>query len=193
MSARHRRGAPPPENEYASSSEEEDAFATLKPIKPRINKFDNDRVPVSSASRPSNVPVTSEISECHEEVSDTMAAKNDPVKISVTSSMKRHHGAISSSRKAKMDALLQELNDEKKTITAKQKRPFNQRVSGSFVQPGEEDITTNLFVGNLAPCLTEEQVYDVFAQFGEIKNFSLLSVQLKRSLSIPYLQEGHFF
>lgn len=70
-----------------------------------------------------------------------------------------------------MDALLQELNDEKKTIIAKQKRPSHQRVSGSFVQPGEEDITTNLFVGNLAPCLTEEQVYDVFGQFGEIMTF----------------------
>jgi U2-associated protein SR140 len=38
---------------------------------------------------------------------------------------------------------------------------------GSFVQPGEEHLTTNIFAGNLAPSITEEQMTDLFRQFGE--------------------------
>lgn len=167
MSSRHRRGDPPPES--SSSSDEEDVFSSLKLKKRRVTGAD-DEVKHASAA---NVPTTSQVSESSE-ASNKPATNNLPVKAPVTSSMKRHHGAISSSRKAKMDALLQELNAEK--INVNQKPPSSQRVSGSFVQPGEENITTNLFVGNLAPHLTEEQVYDVFVQFGEIQ-YLFLSVQ----------------
>ena len=38
---------------------------------------------------------------------------------------------------------------------------------GSFVRPGEEHLTTNLFVGNLATSITEEQLAELFSQFGE--------------------------
>jgi RNA recognition motif-containing protein len=38
---------------------------------------------------------------------------------------------------------------------------------GSYVDPGDEDSTTNIFVGNLAPSITEEQMTDLFRQFGE--------------------------
>lgn len=43
----------------------------------------------------------------------------------------------------------------------------NQRTGGSFVDPGDELITTNIFVGNLAPNITEEQMTELFRQFGE--------------------------
>jgi U2-associated protein SR140 len=43
----------------------------------------------------------------------------------------------------------------------------NQRTGGSFVDPGDELITTNIFVGNLAPNVTEEQMTELFRQFGE--------------------------
>jgi U2-associated protein SR140 len=169
MSTRHRRGAPSSESGDTSSSEEDDVFATLKK-KSRLSKPDAEDALNSSTL---SVPTTCEATNL-DKGSTTITGINH-VKASITSSMKRHHGAISSSRKAKMDALLHELNAET-NILSKQPRPSNQRVSGSFVQPGEEDITTNLFVGNLAPHLTEEQVYDVFVQFGEIK--SNKSVQL---------------
>lgn len=39
---------------------------------------------------------------------------------------------------------------------------------GSYVEPGQEHLTTNIFVGNLDPCTTEEELTDVFREFGEI-------------------------
>lgn len=78
--------------------------------------------------------------------------------------MKRHHGS-SDSRKAKMEAVLQQL--EVDTACSSNKRPFVPEKMGSFVQPGEEHLTTNIFVGNLAPSITEEQMTDLFRQFGE--------------------------
>ena len=72
-----------------------------------------------------------------------------------------------------MDALLQELEQEKKHVDrsnlprpGNQHRHFEPIKKGSFVEPGEEYITTNIFVGNLAPTLTEEEVTDLFRQFG---------------------------
>ena len=41
------------------------------------------------------------------------------------------------------------------------------RVSGSYVEPGMEHLTTNLFVGNLDPTTTEEELTDAFRQFGK--------------------------
>ena len=74
--------------------------------------------------------------------------------IAITSSMKRHHKP-SDARKAKMDALLQELESEKDQIPKKSRR-FIPEKKGSFVEPGEEHLTSNLFVGNLAPSIAEE-------------------------------------
>lgn len=71
-----------------------------------------------------------------------------------------------------MDALLQELEQEKKHVDKKhgnrgdRDRHFVPAKKGSYVQAGEEGTTTNLFVGNLAPTLTEEDVTDLFRQFG---------------------------
>ncbi len=38
---------------------------------------------------------------------------------------------------------------------------------GSYVEPGMEHLTTNIFVGNLDPTTTEEELTDAFRQFGE--------------------------
>ena len=91
--------------------------------------------------------------------------------------MKRHHKEMSGSRKAKMDALLQELEHEASRDGSgnsssnrrhgdrqQHRRPLLKK--GSYVEPGQEHVTTNIFVGNLAPTLTEEEVTNVFRQFG---------------------------
>lgn len=103
-----------------------------------------------------------------------------------TSSNKRHHHA-NASRQAKMDALLEELQSTKPTdpststpsedvgsIYAHETsyygdgydRPPPQKM-GSYVEPGQEHLTTNIFVGNLDACTTEEELTDAFRQFGE--------------------------
>jgi hypothetical protein len=103
-----------------------------------------------------------------------------------TSSNKRHHHA-NAARQAKMDALLQELQSTKPSdppaaqaeeecgsIYAHESsfrddgydRPPPQKL-GSYVEPGQEHLTTNIFVGNLHPMTTEEELTDAFRQFGE--------------------------
>jgi hypothetical protein len=84
----------------------------------------------------------------------------------LTSSMKRHHKP-SDQRKAKMDALLQELKAEKNRAPPADPHRFIPEKKGSFVDQAEEHLTTNIFVGNLAPSITEEALTDLFLQFGE--------------------------
>ena len=47
------------------------------------------------------------------------------------------------------------------------RRPPPQKM-GSYVEPGQEHLTTNIFVGNLDPTTTEEELTDKFREFGEI-------------------------
>jgi hypothetical protein len=80
--------------------------------------------------------------------------------------MKRHHVVLSDTRKAKMDALLMELEVAKQK--ASKLPPARKRgIQGSFCDPGEEHMTTNIFVGNLPPTMTEKRLTDLFQQFGE--------------------------
>ncbi|KAL7533798.1 hypothetical protein ACHAWF_004626 [Thalassiosira exigua] len=107
-----------------------------------------------------------------------------------SSSAKRHHH-VSAARQAKMDALLQELQTAKPTDAPRggsggaggyeDHGPIHEedyygrgggggfapRKMGSYVEPGMEHLTTNLFVGNLDPMTTEEELTDAFRQFGE--------------------------
>jgi len=144
-----RRGGAPPEEE--SSSDEEDAFSALSSRKAKP--------PAKAKSAPTDTAASAATNS-----GTTKPSQSFPV--SNTSSMKRHHGT-SGSRKAKMDALLQELEVEKATASTTRRGAFVPEKKGSFVQPGEEHLTTNIFVGNLAPSITEEQLTDLFRQFGE--------------------------
>lgn len=97
-----------------------------------------------------------------------------------TSSNKRHFH-MSSERAAKMDALLKELEHDASLETAEASTAASTVISsdhfyndgfvpnkkGSFVEAGEEHSTTNIFVGNLDPSVTEEMLTDLFRQFGE--------------------------
>jgi hypothetical protein len=115
-----------------------------------------------------------------------------------SSSAKRHHGEVSDARKAKMDAILLELEAETSNRFSnpmetshgnnhqhrsrcynsnmeeqQQQQQQQHRTGGSYVDPGDEEITTNIFVGNLAPSITEEQMTELFRQFGENYFFML--------------------
>lgn len=134
-----RRGQQPEEE---SSSEEDDAFAAL-------SQKANKRLRVESQGDASN----------SQSDPNTTTASTSPkiiLPVSITSSMKRHHKP-NDDRKAKMDALLQELEAEKQKVerTGKDAHRFVPEKKGSFVDPSEEHLTTNIFVGNLAPSITE--------------------------------------
>mmetsp|Transcript_22673 Transcript_22673/g.34869 ORF Transcript_22673/g.34869 Transcript_22673/m.34869 type:complete len:168 (+) Transcript_22673:73-576(+) len=133
--------------ESESSSDEEDAFTKIASKKNSGNKqgdpaenTTNKRQRSSSTSNESSATTTT----C--------------TKTASTSSNKRHHGT-SAARKAKLDAILQDLQ-----TTEVQLRPEYR--GGSFVEPEEEHLTTNVFVGNLDPGVTEEALTDLFRQFG---------------------------
>lgn len=99
---------------------------------------------------------------------DGNQTQQPPAVAAVTSSMKRHHGAMSDARKRKMDELIKELQQEPgRNAQADRRSPYVPDKKGSFVKPGEEQVTTNIFVGNLPPTLTEEDVTELFRQFGE--------------------------
>lgn len=133
LMVRHRRKGNP--LEVDSSSDEEDAFSAL--------------------SRKTSKPSSSqdEASAKQESSGDNKGKKESDAKelpVSTTSSNKRHHKTNDDSRKAKMDALLQELEAEKsrRPISVHDRnRGFVPEKIGSFVAPGEEYLTTNIFVG----------------------------------------------
>lgn len=100
----------------------------------------------------------------------TNVAKALPIVPATTSSMKRHHIMMSDTRKAKMDAIIQDLEIE--TDFAVRKPSVAPK--GSFVQPGEEHLTTNIFLSNLCPSLTEKQVMDMFSQFGPLYSLKIM-------------------
>jgi hypothetical protein len=128
-----RRGQDP--GEESSSSEDEDAFSALsRKNAKRAKSDDSDIQPSTGSNKPKAPPQSLKLP------------------VSLTSSMKRHHKP-NDVRKAKMDALLQELEAEKRI--PREPRKFVPEKKGSFVEPEEEHLTTNIFVGNLAPSVTE--------------------------------------
>jgi hypothetical protein len=149
-----RRGIEP---SHESSSDEEDAFSALSK-KEKIKRDEKSAVTGSTDQVPSN----------SQNVNSTTTQRNQmQLPASTTSSMKRHHGVLSDTRKTKMDALLQELEAEKDHSILFRKEPsFVPDKKGSFVEPWEEHLTSNIFVGNLAPSITEEALTDMFRQFG---------------------------
>lgn len=160
---RHRSGYPRRDDER-SSSEEDDAFTALSRKRKESRASTNISGSCSKkllASDGAGAAAYSGLSE------DAQGSAKLPV--AITSSTKRHHGEISDARKAKMDALILELEAEKNKTSSEPRLQGRgpERVRGSFVDPGDEFLTTNIFVGNLAPSITEEQMTDLFRQFGE--------------------------
>jgi hypothetical protein len=137
--------------EESSSSEEDDAFSALS----RKRGAKRSKVEQAIHNPPnSTTPATTSTSDDREKTHITAA----PVlPVSLTSSMKRHHKP-SDTRKAKMDALLEELAAEQKDRPPERSSRHGRFVpgkKGSYVDPAEEHLTSNMFVGNLAPAVTE--------------------------------------
>ena len=149
------------EEDESSSDDEEDAFSALSKKVHAKKKAKSAPPTCDVASKRNHEEKTREISTTGAEpstieskpVTREFSSSTRP-QMTVTSSIKRHHKP-SDTRKAKMDALLQELEAEKKQIPKTIKR-FVPEKKGSFVLPGEEHLTSNLFVGNLAPSIAEE-------------------------------------
>jgi hypothetical protein len=129
---RHRRQANPLAEESSSSDDEEDAFSAL------------------SQKNKKKEPTTAKGDNVEAGNNATESSTQQQLPTSTTSSNKRHHKPNDDSRKAKMDALLQELEVEKskRPISIHDRnRGFVPHKTGSFVDPGEEHLTTNIFVG----------------------------------------------
>lgn len=72
-----------------------------------------------------------------------------------------------------MDALLQELQETQIPGQTSHKNKIPEKL-GSYCLPGEENSTTNIFVGNLSPLTTEEQLTEIFRQFGDLYSVKIM-------------------
>ena len=165
---RHRTGAPLAEEDPGSSSDDEDAFSAFSSRKRKKQKQATESANATKSGAEIRLSDTKLAAAA--EASKPMPDSILPV--SNTSSTKRHHGAASDTRQARMDAILQELEAEKDLVqtelsSSRGGGSRSGRKKGSFVDDGDEHITTNVFVGNLAPSITEEQMTELFRQFGE--------------------------
>ena len=164
-----------------SSSDSDDNFAAISVKK---KKCGQKRPRSSNSAAAEDTPTNENIAD----IGDNAAGTTPILPSTETSSNKRHHHA-NSARQAKMDALLHELQSTKPSDPAAammdedygsiyaheasfhgegyERRPPPQKL-GSYVEPGQEHLTTNIFVGNLDPTTTEEELTDKFREFGEI-------------------------
>mmetsp|Transcript_40257 Transcript_40257/g.85733 ORF Transcript_40257/g.85733 Transcript_40257/m.85733 type:complete len:193 (-) Transcript_40257:2047-2625(-) len=165
----------------SSSDSDDDAFASIsKKKKPRTDSLGGGR----DKARPPPI-ANGDASNASKRGDASSTSANPPATAAETSSNKRHHH-VSAARQAKMDALLQELQTTKPTDPSTAPRgevdygsiqdgdnfygrggDFAPHKKGSYVEPGMEHLTTNLFVGNLDPMTTEEELTDAFRQFGK--------------------------
>jgi len=161
-----------------SEDSDEDAFAALSRRKANKRKKKNKSQEASEKKvEPKENDKVNDRTVANDGDNATTTA---PSASNLSNTRKRHYNTTNAGRKSKMDALLQELQTErveKEKVRKKRSSSDNyqhqhhqqqqQRQSyGSFVQPEHEDITTNLFVGNLAPTIAEEELSTVFGQFG---------------------------
>jgi RNA recognition motif. (a.k.a. RRM, RBD, or RNP domain) len=168
---RHYSAAPRVPDDQEESSDDDDAFSALARQRPRTKR-----------QRPSMLEEEERSMKAGDDMIHPQESAMDDQKrpVAQTSSTKRHHGAVSDARQAKMEAILMELEAETTTRAGGSGKPHRRthlpppRTGGSFVDPGDEHCTTNIFVGNLAPSITEEQMTELFRQFGEPLVLSIL-------------------
>ena len=159
-------------SESSSEEEEEDAFTKISCIASNSNTTRVENTTVVDAD------------------ADTDACKNDDhlnresrlvennvsqIKVEQIQHNSRGHHY----RKARLDAILQDIQ------TAKEQEDFNvdDYHVGGFVNNNhgshcideeEEQLTTNVFVGNLDPSITEEQLTDLFRKYGDLYSVKIM-------------------
>ena len=163
---RHHIGVPPTANSD-SSSDEDDTFSAFNRKKSKKGK----RTPVQLSIERSQKKGKSSLSKSGNSIKNEEALNTEGVRTNIgdTSSNKRQYFQ-SSARGAKMDALLQELQETSTSVTTSSAERAPLDKMGSFVTPDEEPYTTNIFVGNLAPVTTEEELTEIFRQFGALSS-----------------------
>ena len=166
---RHRSKAPPPSESDESS--DDDAFTAFS-RKKKIRKSLTGTSATNDSSTTTNICTNHAESKPVVPSSGENEIANAKAAIIDTSSHKRHHHQ-SSHRTAKMDALLQELQETRIPETSQRKNNVPDKI-GSYCLPDEEDSTTNIFVGNLSPLTTEEQLSDIFRQFGDLYSVKIM-------------------
>jgi len=84
--------------------------------------------------------------------------------------------SVSSSRKEKMDALLHDIQNTKKdSFHNANENYFLSGGNGSFCANAEEEqLTTNVYVGNLPPSVTEEELSELFVPFGNLYSVKIM-------------------
>jgi RNA recognition motif. (a.k.a. RRM, RBD, or RNP domain) len=195
---RHRAASQPDNNnEDVSSDDDDDAFTALS-RKRKVEVKSKDTTSASDRFEVNDVATAVTTATLQSSTGSQIPNHQAPIVVR-TSSSKRHHGEVSDARKAKMDAILLELQAET-TLQTSEAAPHGrnrrtssnnnsksahhhhdsneQRTGGSFVDPGDEHVTTNVFVGNLAPSVTEEQMTELFRQFGENRCFCFVQYLL---------------
>lgn len=161
-----RRGGPP---QNAGGGDGDDSASSDDDIFTKLARKNSKKKKAAAMAKSVEQPSELGVSPAVVGASTGSASTEAALPLTTTSSMKRHHKEMSGTRKRKMDSLLQELEQEKKQITNRRgsdHRDFVPVKKGSFVQAGEEGTTTNIFIGNLSPTLSEEEVTDLFRQFG---------------------------
>jgi len=191
---RHHRGPAVGAINEDESSSDEDAFSSFSRKKRRLSK--DIKKSATKKGKEIETTVTTASTSDSASTSTTVANQkkdadantnsnntaNSTANITAgnanTSSNKRHHHH-SSERAARMDSLLEELTEKSKSAPTNyyasitENRPPPDKM-GSYVMPGEEQSTTNIFVGNLSPLTTEEQLTELFRHFGESVSFGRL-------------------
>jgi len=167
---RHRSRAPPPSESDESS--DEDAFTAFSRKKIRKKSLTG-----TSANTSSNTTISTNHHGAESKPVVPSSGENESANAKAaiidTSSNKRHHHQ-SFHRTAKMDALLQELQETRIPETSQQRKNNVPDKIGSYCLPDEEHSTTNIFVGNLSPLTTEEQLSDIFRQFGDLYSVKIM-------------------
>jgi U2-associated protein SR140 len=136
----------------------------------------------STTSVPTNVTASSTSTSAITPNAITTSSSN----ISSSSTKRHHYQNPNSSRAAKMEALIQQLEmdsqDLRKVNHASAVAPstslrdaVKSTTKGSYcINAHEEQTTTNIFVGNLSPLITEEDLYQVFSQYGALYSVKIM-------------------
>lgn len=167
----------------SSSEDEEDVFnkTKMKRQANTISRNTSGTTNCTSKMLPEKEDFVRMTNTCQNEKSN---ANYHSVIATGTSHIKRHHyqNHPNSSRAAKMEAMIHQLEMDSQDVQRGNMSSSHHRdtVSKSSSQGSycinvyEEQITTNIFVGNLSPLITEEDLHQIFSQYGTLYSVKIM-------------------